>query len=153
MFKFKRLDHIGLTTADAERSLDFYCGILGFEVRERWTVKGIERLKEVANLSLNAPKAGEDGSILEVFSIGPNAPADPDYEEPALEQTGLRLLALEVDDDDMDEAIAYLESKGIEVHSAHPSNPARWFRDPDGNQIVVFPSSVYQMYKRLDETH
>ena len=152
MFKFKRLDHIGLATADAERLLDFYTGILGFEVRERWTVK-LERLKGVANLSLNAPKAGEDGSIIELFSIDPDAPADPDYKEPALEQTGFRLLALEVDDDDMDEAIAYLESKGIEVHSAHPTNPARWFRDPDGNQIVVFPSSVYQMYKRLDETH
>ena len=153
MFKFKRLDHIGLATADAERFIDFYCGILGFEVRERWTVKGLERLKAVANLSLNAPKAGEDGSIVELFAIDADAPADPNYKEPALEQTGFRLLALEVDDDDMDEAIAHLESKGIEVHSAHPSNPARWFRDPDGNQIVVFPSSVYQMYKRLDETH
>ena len=55
--------------------------------------------------------------------------------------------------DEMDEAIAYLERKGIAVHSAHPTNPARWFRDPDGNQIVVFSSSVYQMYKKLDETH
>ena len=150
MFKFKRLDHIGLATADAERFLDFYTGILGFEVRERWTVKGNERLKEVANLSLNAPKAGEDGSIIELFSIDPDVPT-PDYQKPALEQTGFRLLALEVDD--MDEAIAYLESKGIEIHSAHPTNPARWFRDPDGNQIIVFPSSVYQMYERLDETH
>ena len=153
MFKFKRLDHIGLATADADRFVDFYSGILGFEVRERWTAKGNERLKEVANLSLNAPKAGEDGSIIELFSIEPDAPANPDYNEPALEQTGFRLLALEVDDDSMDEAIAYLESKGIEVHSAHPTNPARWFRDPDGNQIVFFPSSVYQRYKRLDETH
>ena len=121
MFKFKRLDHIGLATADAERFLDFYCGILGFEVRERWTVKGNERLKEVANLSLNAPKAGEDGSIIELFSIDPDVPT-PDYSKPALEQTGFRLLALEVDDDEMDEAIAYLESKGIEIHSAHPSS-------------------------------
>ena len=153
MFKFKRLDHVGIATADAERFLDFYCGILGFEVRERWAVEGNQRCKGVANLSLNAPRAGEDGSILELFSIDPDTPANPDYKEPALEQTGFRLLALEVDDDDMDEAIAYLESRGIEVHSAHPSNPARWFRDPDGNQIVVFPSSVYQLYKRLDETH
>ena len=74
MFKFKRLDHIGLATADAERFVDFYSGILGFEVRERWTVKGNERLKEVANLSLNAPNAGEDGSIIELFSIDPDAP-------------------------------------------------------------------------------
>ena len=116
-------------------------------------MKGNERLKEVANLSLNAPKSGEDGSIIELFSIDPDAPANSDYKEPALEQTGFRLLALEVDDDEMDEAIAYLERKAIAVHSAHPTNPARWFRDPDGNQIVVFPSSVYQMYKRLDETH
>ena len=141
------MDHVGLATADAERFLDFYSGILGFEVRERWTVKTNERLKEIANLSLNAPNAGEDGSIIELFSIDPDAQANPDFNEPALEQTGFRLLALEVDDDDMDEAIAYLESKGIEVHSAHPTNPARWFRDPDGNQIVFFPSSVYQMYK------
>ena len=135
MFKFKRLDHIGLATADSERFLDFYCGILGFEVRERWTVKGMERLKEVANLSLNAPKAGEDGSIVELFSIDPDAPANPDYKEPALEQTGFRLLTLEVDDEEM----AYLERKGIAIHSAHPSNQAHWFRDPDGNQTVVFP--------------
>ena len=88
-------------------------------------MKGNERLKDVANLSLNAPKAGEDGSILELFSIDPDAPANPDVKEPALEQTGFRLLALEVEDDEMDEAIAYLESKGIEIHSAHPTNPAR----------------------------
>ncbi len=73
------------------------------------------------------------------FLVDPDAPANPDYKEPALEQTGFRLLAHEVDDDEMDEAIACLERKGIAIHSAHPTNPARWFRDPDGNQTVVFP--------------
>ena len=147
MFKFKRLDHIGLATADAERFLDFYTGILGFEVRERWTIEG-RRLKGVANLSLNAPNSGEDGSVLELFAIDPDIPRDPNYNEPAVEQTGFRLLALEVDD--MDEAIEYLEGKGIKVNSDGTTNPARWFRDPDGNQIIFFPSSVYETYKRIN---
>jgi glyoxylase I family protein len=149
MVKFKRLDHIGMTTADIDRFIDFYTGILGFEVRERWKVEGRKRLKGVANLSLNAPNSGEDGSVLELFAIDPDEPDDPNHSAPAFEQTGFRLLALEVDD--MDEAIEYLEGKGIKVNSAHPTNPARWFRDPDGNQIVFFPSSVYETYKRINE--
>jgi catechol 2,3-dioxygenase len=31
-----RIGHIHLKVADVERSLDFYCGILGFEVMSRW---------------------------------------------------------------------------------------------------------------------
>jgi glyoxylase I family protein len=33
-----RLHHPGLTVADLERSLDFYVGVLGFEVRSRRTI-------------------------------------------------------------------------------------------------------------------
>ena len=149
MVKFKRLDHIGIATVDIDRFIDFYTGILGFEVRERWKIEG-QRLKGVANLSLNAPNSGEDGSVIELFAIDPDIPADPNYNEPAFEQTGFRLLALEVED--MDEAIEYLEGKGIKVYSANPKeNPARWFRDPDGNQIVFFPYSVYALYRRINE--
>ena len=36
---FKKLDHIGVGTADFERFIKFYTEILGFKVRERWKVK------------------------------------------------------------------------------------------------------------------
>jgi catechol 2,3-dioxygenase len=30
------IGHVHLKVADIERSLDFYCGVLGFEVQQRW---------------------------------------------------------------------------------------------------------------------
>ena len=51
----------------------------------------------------------------------------------------------------MQETEEYLSSKGIEVHQAHKLNPARWIRDPDGNMLVLFPSFVYENYKKFNE--
>ncbi len=31
-----RIGHVHLKVADLEQSLAFYCGVLGFEVQERW---------------------------------------------------------------------------------------------------------------------
>src|SRR5215208_1810080 len=31
-----RIGHVHLKVADLERSLGFYCGVLGFEVKQRW---------------------------------------------------------------------------------------------------------------------
>ena len=62
---FKKLDHIGVVTTDMERFIDFYEGILGFKVRERFEVEagmGSAQLNEVANLVL------EEGAVIELFS-------------------------------------------------------------------------------------
>ena len=137
---------IGVVTADFERLIDFYTGILGFRVRERFEVEagtGSAQLKEVANLVL------EDGAVIELFSINADGP-DPEYNAPPFE-VGFRLMALEVED--MQEVEEYLTSKGIEVHHAHKLNPARWIRDPDGNMLVLFPSIVYENYKKIRQTH
>ena len=37
---FKRIDNIELVTADPERAVRFYSGVLGFTVRARDTVRG-----------------------------------------------------------------------------------------------------------------
>ena len=65
---FKKLDHIGVVTTDMERFIDFYEGVLGFKVRERFEVEagmGSAQLNEVANLVL-----GEGGSDRAVFGQG-----------------------------------------------------------------------------------
>jgi catechol 2,3-dioxygenase len=31
-----RIGHVHLKVADVERSLEFYCGVLGFEIQQRW---------------------------------------------------------------------------------------------------------------------
>ncbi len=72
---FKKLDHIGVVTTDMERLIDFYEGILGFKVRERFEVeagKGSAQLKEVANLTL------EEGAVIELFSTDAGVPPDPE---------------------------------------------------------------------------
>ncbi len=142
---FKKLDHIGVVTTDMKRLIDFYEGILGFRVRERFEAeagKGSAQLKEVANLTL------EEGAVIELFSIDAGAPPDPEYNAPPFE-AGFRLMAIEVED--MDQAVEYLTSKGIEVHRAHQANPARWIKDPDGNMLILFPSIVYENYRKLDK--
>ena len=144
---FKKLDHIGVVTTDMERLIDFYEGILGFKVRERFEVeagKGSAQLKEVANLTL------EEGAVIELFSIDAGVPPDPEYNAPPFE-AGFRLMAIEVED--MDQAVEYLTSKGIEVNRAHKANPARWIKDPDGNMLILFPSIVYENYRKLDKKH
>ena len=144
---FKKLDHIGVVTTEMERLIDFYEGILGFKVRERFEVEagmGSAQLKEVANLAL------EEGAMIELFSTNAGAPPDPEYNAPPFE-AGLRLMAIEVED--LDEAVEYLTSKGIEVNRAHKANPARWIKDPDGNMLILFPSIVYENYKKLDKSN
>ena len=144
---FKKLDHIGVVTADFERLIDFYTGILGFRVRERFEVeagKGSAQLKEIANLVL------EDGAVIELFSVNADVPPDPEYNAPPFE-IGFRLMAIEVED--LEEAVEYLTSKGIEVNRPHKANPARWIKDPDGNMLILFPSVVYEKYKKLDESN
>ncbi|MDE0445604.1 MAG: VOC family protein [Spirochaetaceae bacterium] len=144
---FKKLDHIGVVTTDMERFIDFYEGILGFKVRERFGVEagtGSAQLKEVANLTL------EEGAVIELFSIDAGVPPDPEYNAPPFE-AGFRLMAVEVED--MDQAVEYLTSKGIEVHRAHKANPARWIKDPDGNMVILFPSIVYENYRNADKQH
>ena len=141
---FKKLDHIGVGTADFERFVKFYTEILGFKVRERTKVKpgtGSAQVDEVANLTLG------DGAVLELFGFNEKGP-DPEYNGPPFE-AGFRLMAIEVED--MQEAEECLTSKGIEVHHAHKLNPARWIRDPDGNMLVLFPSFVYENYKKWND--
>jgi len=96
---------------------------------------------EVANLTL------EDGAVIELFGFNEKGP-DPEYNGPPFE-AGFRLMAIEVED--MQEAEEYLTSKGIEVHHAHKLNPARWIRDPDGNMLIIFPSFVYENYKKWND--
>ena len=144
---FKKLDHIGVVTTDMERFIDFYEGILGFKVRERFEVEagtGSAQLKEVANLTLG------EGAVIELFSTDAGASPDPEYNAPPFE-AGFRLMAIEVED--MDQAVEYLTSKGIEVNRAHKANPARWIKDPDGNMLILFPSIVYENYRKLDKEH
>jgi len=122
---FKRIDHVEIIPRDADITIDFYTNILNFKVKER---KQIDKLpmKEVIFLELN-------DTTIEVVSVQNPSPRSSDPW-----QIGYRMFALEVED--MDEAIAYLRSKNVEI-SLEPVNLGKSKRaeikDPNGLSIEL----------------
>lgn len=96
---FKRIDHVEIITGDIDGSLDFYTNVLGFKVRER---KKMSRppLEEIVYVELG-------DTVVEFLAV-----ANPATVSNEPWQVKYRMMALEVED--MDKAIEYLKSKGVE---------------------------------------
>jgi glyoxylase I family protein len=121
---FKRIDHIELVTADPQRAERFYTEVLGFKVRERVSVPG--------GLQLTYLDLG--GTTVELMFYSESKPGPAPKEE----HLGYRMMALEVED--MQQALGYLKTKGIEPVWGPITRPAyarAEIRDPDGNPIEL----------------
>ena len=112
--------HIAIICSDREKALDFYEKKLGFEV-----IRLVERPQQ--NDILVMMRSGD--VVLELF-IKPDAPQRVNNPE----AMGLRHLAFYVEN--MDEAVAWLNSRGVETEPVRQDtiNGGRFtfFRDPDG---------------------
>lgn len=121
---FKRIDHVELVTADEDRAVTFYTGVLGFHVRSRLSVPGGLR---IVYLDLG-------GTTLELMTWTETQPA-PRAEG---ERLGYRMMALEVDD--MHAALDALRAQGVECSwgpVVRPTYARAEIRDPDGNSIEL----------------
>ena len=128
MTLFRRIDHVELVTADAQRAVQFYTEVLGFRVRARDQVPATP----LGPLELVYLELG--GTTLELMC----------YPQATLagavrgERLGYRMMALEVDD--MDAALAMLKARGIEPSwgpKTRPSYARAEIQDPDGNSIEL----------------
>ncbi|MHB0980330.1 MAG: VOC family protein [Thermoleophilia bacterium] len=131
MTVFRRIDHVEIVPSNLDRSLAFYTEILGFTVRDRWTV-GVPPLRDVLFLELG-------DTVLEVLDYDDPAPAVP-----AGPRVGYRMMALEVES--MDEALAYLAERGIApTRPPYPSGTGlrAEIQDPDGLAIELRQWGVY----------
>ena len=112
--------HIAVICSDWEKSKEFYMEKLGFAL-----VQEVYRPEQDDYLRML--KQGD--TVLELF-IKPNAPRRPTNPE----AMGLRHLAFRVDD--VEAAVAWLQSQGIETESIREDkyNGGRYvfFKDPDG---------------------
>ncbi|ELQ6172473.1 VOC family protein [Cronobacter dublinensis] len=127
MLGLKQIHHIAIIATDYHRSKAFYCDTLGFtllsevyrDARDSW--KG--------DLALNGQY------VIELFSF-PFPPARPSRPEAC----GLRHLAFSVDD--VDQAVAFLESRGVtcEAVRVDPLTGKRFtfFTDPDGLPLELY---------------
>jgi catechol 2,3-dioxygenase-like lactoylglutathione lyase family enzyme len=111
-----------VTTTDQDRSIEFYERVLGFETRTDVPFGEDYRWVEVY------PPSGSTGIAL----APPRPGSDPEGKE-----TGITLTT-----DDVDATHAYLRASGADVDAevsrmGDPVPPMFWFRDPDGNSLMV----------------
>jgi catechol 2,3-dioxygenase-like lactoylglutathione lyase family enzyme len=110
-----------IPSTDQDRSIEFYEGTLGFEKRTDVPFGGDYRWVEVY------PPVGTTGIAL----------APPREGEPLAVHTGISLTT-----DDVDATHAQLREAGVDVDAevmrmGDPVPPMFWFRDPDGNTLLV----------------
>jgi catechol 2,3-dioxygenase-like lactoylglutathione lyase family enzyme len=109
-----------IPSTDQDRSIEFYES-LGFEKRTDIPFGGDYRWVEVY------PPNGTTGIAL----------APPRPQDPTAVQTGISLAT-----DDIDATHAHMRSHGVDVDDevsrmGAPVPPLFWFRDPDGNSLMV----------------
>jgi catechol 2,3-dioxygenase-like lactoylglutathione lyase family enzyme len=110
-----------IPSSDQDKSIEFYVETLGFEKRTDIPFGGSYRWVEVY------PPTGTTGIAL----------APPREQDPTGIQTGISLAT-----DDIEATHAHLKSAGIDVDAevsrmGDPVPPMFWFRDPDGNTLLV----------------
>ena len=119
--RISQINLVMIPSPDQDRSIDFYVGTLGFEKRTDVPFGGQYRWVEVY------PPNGTTGIAL----------APPRESDPVGIQTGISLTT-----DDVDATHAELKSAGVDVDAevsrmGGPVPPMFWFRDPDGNTLLV----------------
>ena len=119
--RISQINLVMIPSPDQDRSIDFYVGTLGFEKRTDVPFGGQYRWVEVY------PPNGTAGIAL----------APPRESDPVGIQTGISLTT-----DDVDATHAELKSAGVDVDAevsrmGDPVPPMFWFRDPNGNTLMV----------------
>jgi predicted enzyme related to lactoylglutathione lyase len=114
-----------IPSTDQDRSIEFYEGVLGFEKRTDIPMGDAYRWVEVY------PPTGNTGIAL----------APPREGDPTAVQTGISLST-----DDIEATHAQLKSAGTDVDAevarmGDPVPPMFWFRDPDGNTLLIAEQS------------
>ena len=131
-----RIGHVHLKVADLERSLAFYCGVLGFEVTERYGTSA-------AFVSAGGYR----------HHIGLNNWESLGGQPPSPGTTGLYHLAiLYPTRSDFADALRRVQAAGIPLDGAsdHGVSEALYLRDPDSNGIELYWDRPTSEWPRTD---
>lgn len=119
-----RIGHVHLKVADLARALDFYCGVLGFELKQRY---------------------GRDAAFVAAggyhHHIGLNTWSSKGGARPAAGTTGLFHVAiLYPSRAELAGAVARVLAAGVAVEGAsdHGVSEAVYLSDPDGNGLELY---------------
>lgn len=137
-----RVSHLGICVSDLERSLVFYRDALGFAFESELRVAGppSETLLRLRDVRLRAVYLVRDGVRIELLHYETPGHRGDGSPRP-MNQLGLTHLSLRVDD--LDEALAALEARGVRVlrdtRIEHAQLRARavFVTDPDGTLVEL----------------
>jgi catechol 2,3-dioxygenase-like lactoylglutathione lyase family enzyme len=125
---FKRIDHIEIVTDQPDRTVAFYTEVLGFRVKAR------DHIARPGGSALDLVYLDLGGTTVELISYD-GVKLDP---APQSEHLGYRMMALEIDD--MDQTVAELKAKGVEVvwgPMVRPNYARAEICDPNGYRIEL----------------
>ena len=118
------IGHVHLKVADVDRALEFYCGVLGFELMQRY---------------------GEDAAFVSAggyhHHIGLNSWQSKDGSPPPRNATGLYHVAIRYPSRrSLADALRRLAEAGVRLGGAsdHGVSEALYLEDPDGNGIELY---------------
>ncbi len=118
------IGHVHLKVAEVPRALDFYCGVLGFELQQRW---------------------GDDAAFISAggyhHHIGLNTWESRGGSAPAPGTTGLFHLAIRYPTRrTLADALRRVLDAGLRLDGAsdHGVSEALYLRDPDGNGVELY---------------
>jgi len=132
-----RIGHVHLKVADLERALNFYCGVLGFELTQR--------------LGSQAAFVSAGGYH---HHIGLNTWESKGGKPPAPGTTGLYHVAiLYASRATLADALRRLASAGVELDGAadHGVSEALYLRDPDGNGVELYRDRPREEWPRTPD--
>jgi catechol 2,3-dioxygenase len=129
-----RIGHVHLKVADLQRALDFYCGVLGFELMQRYS-------REAAFISAGGYH----------HHIGLNTWESRGGSAPAKGTTGLYHLAiLYPTRPALADALRRLRRANIQLDGAsdHGVSEALYLRDPDQNGVELYWDRPQELWPR-----
>src|SRR5579859_2257729 len=132
-----RIGHVHLKVSELQRSLDFYCGVLGFELMQR-----------MGNSAAFISAGGYH------HHIGLNTWESAGGQAPPAGATGLYHLAiLYPNRKELGDALRRVIEAGIPLDGAadHGVSEALYLRDPDGNGVELYRDRPEQEWPRNSE--
>jgi catechol 2,3-dioxygenase len=128
------IGHVHLKVADLDRALDFYCGVLGFELQQRM---------------------GDDAAFVSAggyhHHIGLNTWHSKGAAPPPARSTGLFHVAIRYPDRrSLADALRRLSQASIQLGGAsdHGVSEALYLKDPDGNGIELYRDRPREQWPR-----
>jgi catechol 2,3-dioxygenase len=134
-----QIGHVHLKVADLERALGFYCGVLGFELTQRY-----------------GPSAAFVSAGGYHHHIGLNTWESRGGSSPPPGTTGLYHLAIRYPDRrTLADALRRLEAAGVPLDGAsdHGVSEALYLRDPDGNGVELYRDRPEVEWPRTPDGH